>query len=137
MSVEFLGVYLLCGVSDMFDGWFARKLHAESRFGAAFDGFSDAVFIFISLIILIPYFSLPFWVWIFAAVISGIKLTALYLRYKKEGVVGFSASGMNKFTGAVLFISPVAACFVGIMPPLLIAGLVCAVSAFLELKSVR
>lgn len=137
MSLEFLGVYLLCGVSDMFDGWASRKLHAESRFGASFDGFADLMFILVCLVIFIPYFSLPIWLWIFAAVIFGMKLLALCLRYKKEGVVGFSASKMNKFAGVLLFISPIAACFVGIIPPLIIAGLVCLVSAFLELKSFR
>ena len=137
MSLEFLGVYLLCGVSDMIDGRAARKLHAESRFGASFDGFADLVFILVSLVIFIPYFSLPIWLWIFAAVIFGMKLLSLCLRYKKEGFVGFSASKMNKLAGAVLFISPLAACFVGIIPPLVVAGLVCLVSAFFELKSFR
>ena len=137
MSMEFLGVYLLCGVSDMIDGWVARKLHVESRFGASFDGFADLVFILVCLVIFIPYFLLPIWLWIFAAVIFGMKLLSLCLRYKKEGVIGFSSSRMNKFAGALLFISPVAACFVGIIPPLVIAGLVCLVSAFLELKSFR
>ena len=137
MSIEFMGVYLLCGVSDMIDGRAARKLHAESRFGASFDGFADLVFILVSLVIFIPYFQLPVWLWVFAAVIFGMKLLSLCLRYKKEGVVGFSASKMNKFAGAVLFLSPLAACFVGIIPPLVVAGLVCLVSAFFELKSFR
>ena len=30
-------IYSLCGISDIADGWLARKLHAESKTGAVLD----------------------------------------------------------------------------------------------------
>jgi CDP-diacylglycerol--glycerol-3-phosphate 3-phosphatidyltransferase len=30
-------LYALCGISDMVDGWLARKLHAETKTGAILD----------------------------------------------------------------------------------------------------
>ena len=40
-SAAFFAVYLLCGLSDMADGFLARKLHAESTFGSRLDSFAD------------------------------------------------------------------------------------------------
>ena len=34
-AVPFWVIYLFCGVTDWLDGWLARRLHAESRIGAA------------------------------------------------------------------------------------------------------
>ena len=33
----FWTLYALCGISDMVDGWLARKLHAETKAGAILD----------------------------------------------------------------------------------------------------
>ena len=43
-STEFFTIYLLCGLSDVADGFLARKLHAESTFGSRLDSFADMFF---------------------------------------------------------------------------------------------
>ena len=40
-SFPFYMTYLLCGLSDVADGFLARKLHAESTFGSRLDSFAD------------------------------------------------------------------------------------------------
>ena len=40
----FLAVFLAAGATDVLDGYFARRLGAESEFGAALDSFADSVF---------------------------------------------------------------------------------------------
>ena len=37
-GAAFWAIYGLCGVSDMADGYLARKLHAESKSGAVQEG---------------------------------------------------------------------------------------------------
>src|SRR5687767_2677043 len=40
-----LGVLAAAGISDLLDGWYARRFHQVSVTGAALDGFTDKVFI--------------------------------------------------------------------------------------------
>lgn len=137
MSIPFLTCYLLCGITDATDGFLARHLHAESRFGAAFDGCADAVFFLISLMIFLSYFSFPLWVWAVFGGIFAVKTSALILRYKKSGVFGFSADRLNKTAGAVLFLFPFISLFAGVDITAGICGIFAAVSAVHELYSVK
>ena len=47
-------LYVLCGLSDMADGWLARKLHAETKTGATLDSVADIVFMACSGLRLLP-----------------------------------------------------------------------------------
>lgn len=40
-GTAFWVIYGLCGVSDMVDGYLARRLHAESKTGAVLDSMAD------------------------------------------------------------------------------------------------
>lgn len=42
-SPEFFAVYTLAGLTDILDGWFARKTGTVSAFGAKLDGTADLV----------------------------------------------------------------------------------------------
>ena len=137
MSIPFLTCYLLCGITDASDGFLARRLHAESRFGAAFDGCADAVFFLISLMIFLSYFSFPLWVWAVFGGVFAVKTSALILRYKKSGVFGFSADRLNKTAGTVLFLFPFISLFAGVDITAGICGIFAAVSAVHELYSVK
>lgn len=50
----FLCVYLLCGVTDVLDGWIAHHYHAESMLGAKLDSAADFTVIIILLWRLYP-----------------------------------------------------------------------------------
>ena len=41
----FWTLYALCGISDMVDGWLARRLHAETKAGAILDSVADLSFV--------------------------------------------------------------------------------------------
>ena len=43
-SVPFAVLYLLCGATDVLDGFVARKLHTESENGAMLDSAADLLF---------------------------------------------------------------------------------------------
>ena len=44
-SLIFLSIYSICGLTDILDGYVARKTKTESQFGAKLDTFSDFYFL--------------------------------------------------------------------------------------------
>jgi CDP-diacylglycerol--glycerol-3-phosphate 3-phosphatidyltransferase len=119
---QFWTLYVLCGISDMADGWLARKLHAETKAGAILDSVSDIVFVACCAIRLLPVLEIPSWLWIWAGVIVFIKIVnqisalAVYKRFC------FPHTFANKLTGLLLFLA-VPAVFRSVIPIALVAAL--------------
>jgi len=101
----FWTLYALCGISDMVDGWLARKLHAETKTGAILDSVADLSFVACCAIRLLPILSIPSWLWIWAGVIVIIKIVnqisalAVFKRFC------FPHTVANKLTGFLLFLA--------------------------------
>ena len=114
-------IYGLSGISDMVDGYLARRLHAESKAGAVLDSVADLCFVACCAIKLIPVLQIPTWLWIWAGVIVLIKLVnqvSALAAYKR---LCFPHTGANKLTGLLLFLS-VPMAFWAIFPIALVAG---------------
>ena len=98
-------LYALCGISDMVDGWLARKLHVETKVGAVCDSVSDIVFVACCAIRLLPVLEIPVWLWIWAGMIVIIKMVnqvsalAVFKRFC------FPHTWANKLTGFLLFLT--------------------------------
>ena len=98
-------LYALCGISDMVDGWLARKLHVETKAGAVCDSVSDIVFVACCAIRLLPVLEIPVWLCIWAGVIVFIKMVnqisamAVFKRFC------FPHTSANKLTGFLLFLT--------------------------------
>ena len=60
-SPFFLLIYFLCGLSDICDGYLARRLHVASDFGTLLDSLADLFFICISMFIFVPLFKWQEW----------------------------------------------------------------------------
>ena len=73
-SCAFWAIYFVCGLSDMADGYFARKLGCESKTGAMLDSLADLVFVVCCCFKLIPALAFPKWLWIWGGVIVAIKI---------------------------------------------------------------
>ena len=120
--VAFWVIYGLCGVSDMVDGYLARKLHAESKAGAVLDSVADICFVVCCAIKLIPVLQIPSWLWIWAGVIVLIKLVnqaSALATYKR---LCFPHTGANRLTGLLLFLS-VPMTFWSVIPIAFVAGI--------------
>ena len=104
-SVAFWVIYGLCGISDMLDGYLARKLHAESKAGAVLDSVADICFVACCAIRLISVVQIPTWIWIWAGVIVAIKIanqvSALFVCKR----FCFPHTRTNKLTGFLLFLA--------------------------------
>ena len=122
-NVTFWVVYSACGISDMADGYIARKLHCESRTGALLDSVADLIFVVCCCFKLMPLFAFPRWLWIWAGVIVAIKvinqISALVM-YKK---CFFPHTVANKVTGGLLFVGVSLTLFLeSIVPMIVIAA---------------
>lgn len=111
LSWGFYIAYLLCGFSDMIDGAIARKANSASNFGSKLDTVADLIFVTVSIIRLWPTLNLPHWLWIWAAMIGVIKISNIIFGYvlKKEFISLHTI--MNKATGLLLFLLPLAISF--------------------------
>ena len=120
-SAAFWVIYGLCGVSDMVDGYLARRLHAESKAGAVLDSVADICFVACCAIKLIPVLHIPTWLWIWAGVIVLIKLVNQISALAVHKLFCFPHTLANKLTGLLLFIA-VPLVFWTIVPIAIVAG---------------
>lgn len=106
LSSLFFALYVVCGTTDILDGYIARKTKNTSKAGAVLDSIADFIFIIIMLIIMIPIINVPFWIqlWVIGiAAIKGISLLSGFIKYHS---LAFLHTYMNKATGALLFAFP-------------------------------
>ena len=115
-------IYGLCGVSDMMDGYLARKLHAESNAGAVLDSVADICFVVCIAIRLIPVVRIPAWLWIWAGVIVAIKIVNQVSALIVCKRFCFPHTTANKMTGLLLFLA-VPTVFWSIVPLAVVAGI--------------
>ena len=100
----FWTLYALCGISDMVDGWLARKLHAETKAGAILDSVADLSFVACCAIRLLPHLSIPSWLWIWAGIIVVIKIVNPVWALVVFKRFCFPHTVANKLTGFLLFL---------------------------------
>ena len=98
-------IYGLCGISDMLDGFLARKLHAESKAGAVLDSMADICFVVCCAIRLIPATQILSWLLIWAGVIVAIKIINQVSALIVFRRFCFPHTKANKLTGILLFLT--------------------------------
>lgn len=105
-SFIFTVLYLLCGATDILDGFIARKLHTESEKGAMLDSVADLVFAVVYAVTILPCMKVPAWIWIWTAIIAVIKVFVIILVSKKKQKLFVQHSFLNKLTGILIFLLP-------------------------------
>ena len=136
-SCAFWTIYFVCGLSDMADGYLARKLGCESKTGAMLDGLADLAFVICCCFKLIPALAFPKWLWIWAGVIVATKIinqiSALVI-YKK---CIFPHTIANKVTGVLLFVGVPLTVFLESIVPMVIIAVVATFAAVHEGHFIR
>jgi CDP-diacylglycerol--glycerol-3-phosphate 3-phosphatidyltransferase len=120
MGVAIWIIYGLCGISDIVDGWLARKLKCVTKKGALLDSVADICFVACCAWKLLPILELPQWLWLWAGVIVAIKIVNQILALMMYGRCCFPHTTANKVTGFLLFIA-VPMTFCSIIPILIVA----------------
>jgi CDP-diacylglycerol--glycerol-3-phosphate 3-phosphatidyltransferase len=83
-SIPFYILYAICALTDILDGFAARKTQSESEFGAKLDSISDTVFVAVCMIKLLTVIEIKIWLWIWIALIAAIKLVNIISGYVAE-----------------------------------------------------
>lgn len=106
LSPWFFVLYLIAGVSDMVDGWVARKTNTVSDFGSKLDTFADILFVVVCLVKLLPVLHLPVWIYVWIGIITCIKVFNIVYNHVVRKQFLADHSILNKVTGALLFLLP-------------------------------
>lgn len=106
LSPSYISLYLICGFSDILDGFIARKTKSTSKLGANLDGLADFVFIAVILYSILPILDIPVWALILMGIIVIIRLVSQIVGWARYHKLAFLHTYLNKVTGLTLFISP-------------------------------
>lgn len=107
-SIWFLVIYTVSGLTDVLDGWLARKYGNASEFGARLDSIADLLFYSVLLIRLFPilYQTLPGEIWYAVLGIVLVRFAAYATAAVKYHCFASLHTWLNKLTGAAVFLLP-------------------------------
>ncbi len=108
LSPTFLIIYALSGVSDMLDGYLARKLGQASTWGARLDSAADLLLYTIALSLLIPVMRsvLPGWIWWLVGFALLLRLAVYFYSAVKFHRFASEHTLLNKITSILIFPAP-------------------------------
>lgn len=118
-SALFYVLYFVCGMSDMADGFLAKKLDAESPFGSKLDSLADFIFVAVCAVKLWGYIAENRFIAAAFAVIAAVKLTLSIIFNGRN-----THTAANKAAGFFLFVSVP---FISALP---VRAAMCAVAAY-------
>lgn len=130
-SVPFAVLYVATGLTDIADGWVARKTDTVGETGARLDTTADLVFVLVCLCKLLPIAALPSYLLIWTAAIAGIKLINIISGFVVQKRLVAVHSALNKLTGLLLFFLPLTLPFLDIAYS---GGVVCAVATLAAIR---
>ena len=108
MTIPFWVIYLIAGLTDILDGFLARRWGVESKFGARLDSLADFVFVLAVGYKLFPWLKLPTALWILIGIIALVKVSNAVNSYVVKHRIEFLHTKANKLTGFLLFIGMMA-----------------------------
>lgn len=104
----FYAIYTLSGISDVLDGYVARKTNQTSEFGAKLDSIADILFYAVMIFKIFPvlFSKLPIGYWIFIAVVVIVRVISYIVAAVKYKCFASLHTYMNKLTGFAVFTIP-------------------------------
>ena len=104
----FMIIYVYCGLSDVLDGFIARKLNIISDIGSKLDTASDLIFYSVMMFKIWHYLKmyLPNHVWVLIYVILLARLLSYLYVYLSRKTLSSPHTIINKVTGLLMFLLP-------------------------------
>ena len=133
-SLSFYFLYIVCGLSDMLDGFVARKTKSATEFGSKLDSIADVVFLICASVKLLPEIDLPPWLWLWILLIFIVKSISIILGFIQKKTITIPHSKLNKACGFLLFLFPLTLSFVKIEYSAIAICILASVSAVEEVK---
>ncbi len=133
LSITFYAVYIICGFSDIMDGFIARRTGTASSFGAKIDSVADMTMVGVLLFALYPIVNPTSKIVIWIILIGIIRLVAMVVAMKKYKTFASLHTYGNKITGIVLFIFPILLSYILATELMYIICVMASISAIEEL----
>ena len=105
LSPLFFLLYTLIGMSDILDGWLARRWHCTTFFGAQLDGAADLIAFGVIGWKIWPFLHFPIWLWGLLVCIVCVRIGNMVCAYLSKNTNIFQHTLLNRLTGLLLFIS--------------------------------
>ncbi|WP_062202902.1 CDP-alcohol phosphatidyltransferase family protein [Demequina salsinemoris] len=132
--------FVLGVVTDVLDGWWARRAGAASDRGASLDSFADAVFTVCTIVALLASVSwaLADWGWCAVAAVTAARLAVVAVAWRRFRLASIMHTHLNRATGVAVAVVAGSALATGTMPvwALALAGLVSLAASTEELAIV-
>ena len=107
LSYLFFIIYLICSISDVLDGYVARKYNLVTDFGAKLDSIADMTMFLSLIIVLLPVLNFTLEIYVLILIIAILKIASAiycYIKFKKLSTIH---SYLNKITGLLIILIPV------------------------------
>ena len=108
LTWPFYLIYTLCGISDVVDGWVARKMGKTSEFGATLDSVADLCYYAVMALMILPvlWATLPVEIWYAVAFVVLLRIVTYVMVALKHHRFASTHTYGNKLTGAGVFAIP-------------------------------
>lgn len=133
LGTAFIAVYLLCGLSDVLDGYLARKTKTESSLGSRLDSAADFVLTLAVLIVIYPIIKPSVGILLWIAGIALVRFAGAAVVWVRFGVPAFLHTLANKATGILFFLLPLSLALVSPTVPIIVLCIAATLSASEEM----
>lgn len=133
LSLAFYAIYIICGLSDIMDGFIARKTGTSSKLGEKLDTMADMIMAGVLLVMFYPIINPKIEIVIWIILIGIIRLASMIIVFKKYKTFAMLHSYGNKITGIVLYIFPIVIPYIHTTVLMYISCVVASISAIEEL----
>ena len=108
LSLAFFVIYTFCGLTDVLDGFLARKLKVTSELGSLLDSIADLMFYGVMFAKILPILTrlLPRFVWMIVALAVLIRIASYLVAAAKYHRFVSLHTILNKATGFLVFLIP-------------------------------
>lgn len=107
LSYLFFIIYLICSISDVLDGYVARKYNLVTDFGAKLDSIADMPMFLSLIIVLLPVLNFTLEIYVLILIIVILKIASAIYCYIKFEKLSTIHSYLNKITGLLIILIPV------------------------------
>jgi len=126
LSTVFFIIFFACQITDVLDGYIARKMGIVSKLGDNLDSIGDFTMILVLIIVLYPVVKPTIKIIIWVAIIAMIKIISTIIVFIKYKTFEMLHTYGNKFTGFMLFAFIISIAF---LQSNIIMYIVCAVAS--------
>lgn len=117
LSPAFLALYATAGLTDMLDGFAARRTKTESKLGAKLDSAADLALAVVCLAKILPTVAVPAWLCAWVAAIAAARVMNVVSGFVMRKRLIMLHTSENKVAGFVAFLVPFAIPMFDIVAP--------------------